>query len=735
MRYFSLIVWMSALLWAQQSPSWGRAYVDSAASVVPQYVVSTVSNSGNGRVPYVAYLTIRGLEPNTTYRYVVRMDDNTNPATNLNVNAGAGNPIYYDPATNTFNRVTSPSLNTAGQYGLVTTVVEYGQGTAHITFIIEPTVNARFRTDRTVYPKVFFLEDASQNDSAVVYADKTPVKPIAFGSSCPNQDTCGSFFYDSITPGLVSSKFVFLYDEYLLGPNPPYKRPIAGAIIEPTGINYPTSYLSTYLNEVAAKPGRWGTIIPNTLPNGIRSIIYHERGHLAYPSHNLAGVGIYDRDGSWPSGYNTANPNNGDAAAGLLMSLIQPLRSVSGIRPPDAFERGAFIWRNLSTNPLCTDCDGFLPITNDYLLNSAFSSYYSCTQSPGSGVYSEDCAYGLYGNAGLLPSPPADSTLPPVSWPMIGGPGWRGQFGDSLIAPVQLLYDPLSGTFLLPTFDPYIPGCSACPAIDCDEVFSSFSWTFKLHPVAFSNEAGNLVRNYNYFDQIGGVINPFHSVTVSGPFSAPGAPIGLTETSGADLNAINVNTTPQLSIRAILPYEVQIYAVFPFQYGTFNNNGYLEWELVNASNGNIISFGNSLSGWNNCLPYVGECTYETTVPVGSLTAGTYRIRGRIIPPTCPGGSGLPTPIETDSITFTVTVGTSLSRSLDQVLIRTTSSAWIVEGVAGEAILYDSQGRRIWSGKAESGRLSIPRSSLRPGLYLLVTESPTNPQTYRLLHIE
>ncbi len=734
MRYLSLIVWMSALLWAQQSPSWGRAYVDSAASVVPQYVVSTVSNGGNGRVPYVAYLTIRGLEPNTTYRYVVRMDDNTNPATSLNVNAGAGNPIFYDPSANTFTRVTSVSLTNSGGYGFLTT---NAGGNAELIFILEPTVNARFDVSKTVYPKVFLREDVSTSpDSAVVISDRTPVKPIAFGSSCPNQDTCGSFFYDSITPGLVSSKFVFLYDEYLLGPNPPYKRPIAGAIIEPTGINYPTSYLPTYLNEVATKPGRWGTIIPNTLPNGIRSIIYHERGHLAYPSHNLAGVGIYDRDGSWPSGYNTANPNNGVVPAGLLMSLIQPLRSVSGIRPPDAFERGAFIWRNLSTNPLCTDCDGFFPITNDYLLHSSFS-FYSCTQSPGSGVYSEDCAYGFYGNLGTFPSAPADSTLPPASWGMIGGPGWRGQFGDSLIAPVRLLRDPFNGTFLLPTFDPYIPGCSACPAVDCNQVFSSAStWTFKLHPVAFSNEAGNLVRNYSYFDQMGNVTNPFHSVTVSGPFSAPGTPIGLTETSGADLNAIDVTTTPQLSIRAILPYEVQIWAVFPFQYGAFNN-GYLEWELVNASNGNVITSGNSTGpfGSNSCGAYPAECTYDATVPIGSLGVGTYRIRGRIIPPTCPGGYNSPTPIETDSITFTVTVGTSLSRSSDQVLIRTTSSAWIVEGLAGEAILYDSQGRRIWNGKAENGRLSVPRLSLRPGLYLLVTESLAGPRTYRLLHME
>jgi hypothetical protein len=117
MRYPKLLVWMSALLWAQ-GPSWGRAYVDSAASVVPQYIVSPVVNT-NTRVPYVAYLVIQGLEPNTPYRYVVRMDDNTTPATSLNINAGAGNPIYYDAGSGTFTRTTSPSLNMLAVMGLL----------------------------------------------------------------------------------------------------------------------------------------------------------------------------------------------------------------------------------------------------------------------------------------------------------------------------------------------------------------------------------------------------------------------------------------------------------------------------------------------------------------------------------------------------------------------------------------------------------------------------------------
>jgi hypothetical protein len=573
------------------------------------------------------------------------MDDNTTPATSLNVNTGAGNPIYYDAGSGTFTRTTSPSLSSAGDYGLVTADAS---GQAEIVFILEATGNARFDVSNLVYPKVFLLHDAATpTDSAVVYADKTPVKPIAFGSSCPNQDVCGSFLYDSITPSLVNSRFVFLYDEYLLGPNPSFKRPIAGAIIEPTGITYPASYLITYLTQVAAKPGRWGTIIPNTLPNGIRSIIYHPRGHL---SGNLADRGIYDRDGQWPSGYNTANPNNGSAAVSLLMSLTQPLRPVSGIRQPDAYERGFFIWRNLGTNPLCTPCDGFVYVINDHLL----------TSSPSPSLpYSEDCAYAIgFGN---LPPSPADSTLPPIGWGLVGGPGWGGAVGDSLRIPVRMLRDYLSGNFLWPiTTPPPQSSCSSQPA-SCEDIFyyPSGDWKWKLHPVAFSNEAGNLVLNYSYFNQMGGPSWPFYQATISGPFSTPGTPIGLIETSGADLTSLNVNTTPTLSIRAVLPYEVQAYPAFPFEFGSpiTPNTGYLEWELVRASDNTIQSSGNSQLpfGTNTCgLPtnIPNECAYETNVSVSGLAPGNYQIRGWIIPPGCPGGGGPVTPIPTSPLNFT-----------------------------------------------------------------------------------
>jgi hypothetical protein len=232
---------------------------------------------------------------------------------------------------------------------------------------------------------------------------------------------------------------------------------------------------------------------------------------------------------------------------------------------------------------------------------------------------------------------------------------------------------------------------------------------------------------------------PFYQATVSGPFSTPGTPIGLIETSGADLTSLNVNVTPALSIRAVLPYEVQAYPAFPFEFGS-PNTGYLEWELVRASDNAILSSGNSLLpfGTNSCgLPTnsPNACAYETSVSVSGLAPGNYQIRGRIIPPGCPGSGGSVTPIPTSPLNFTVAVGTGLASSAPaKPIIRTTPMAWQIEGVSGPIALYDAQGRRVWSGTPEQNTILIPRQNLSPGLYVLVAETPAGPSVHRLLHL-
>ncbi|RMF52190.1 MAG: hypothetical protein D6750_02560, partial [Bacteroidetes bacterium] len=270
-----------ALLWAQ-SPSWGRAQIDSASSIIPRYIVSPVAQS-NTRLPYFAVLQITGLEPNRWYRYVPRMDNSTAPPPTNNVNLGAGNPIFYNAQTNTFWRPTTPSLTTTGGYDTIQTDAN---GVATVIFGIEPTGNARFRTDggNQVYVKVFLRshDPSAPVDSAYVIGDKTPIQPLALRTTA--RDTCGSFLYDS---ALVSPKtLVFLYDVY--GPHEVGERPLSGAVVEPAGISWPGSMLAAYTNEVSTKQNRYGTLIPNLLPHGVRAIHYYPLG---------CQTGIFDQDG------------------------------------------------------------------------------------------------------------------------------------------------------------------------------------------------------------------------------------------------------------------------------------------------------------------------------------------------------------------------------------------------------------------------------------------------------
>lgn len=705
---------LSGLLLAQNGPSWGRAAVDSADCRVPKYMVSPVTNTST-RVPYVAYLYLQGLEPSKTYRYVVRADNSTAPATSLNVNAGAGNPIYYDEGSGSFTRTTAPSLYTSGGYGTLTTDAS---GYARLYFILEPTSNSRFAAGNQVYAKVLLLED-NLTDSAVVIASQFPITTIAFGSSCTDQDTCGSFLYDSITPGRVPSRFVFLYDEYLLGPNPNYfdLRPISGAIIEPTGIAYPTSYLVTYRNEVASKPGRWGTIIPNNLPNGIRSIIYGTS--LVSDT-----VGIYDRDGNWPSGISTVNPNNGPAAVGLLMSLRYPLPPrPSLIRPPDGWnpQYGAFVWRNLSTNPICTGCDGIYYISSDRLPDvNAGSSF------------SDSCLYSGYFYSSL-PQVPVDSeavrrTVPQWDyWYIIGGPGWGNPAGgaDSLLVSVGL-FVPLGGTATgvgAACGDPMNPGnCLPCE-ISCQTLFSGnfYNWYWETRIGAFANEAGYLVRNYIYS-------NPsIYSHNATGSPSQMGTPNGLYEVSGANLNNLDVSITPQLHITANLPYEALIFPVYPFMFDSYQAS--LNWQLLDASN-NVISFGTE----QGTVPsYSDHVEFDYRVDVSSLRAGTYRIEASIsVQAFCSPSS--PGPLALNPIIFTVATTSGVGHNLaTQVRLRTYSDRWVVEGLSPDlpAMLYSTQGQLIWQGLSNAnGHLSIPREGLQAGVYLLSVGG----KTWRLAHM-
>jgi hypothetical protein len=258
--------------------------------ILPQYIQG-LSGTNNNRVFYVYRLRFDNLQPNATYRYINQAVTSADGATTN----GAGNCIFISNS-GVLTRATSTSFTTSGQYGEFTTN-QVGSYTGW--FITEPTGNSRFAVGNYIFIRVR-LNDGAGGTTAVTYLTTSDsIKVIDFGTSNdPNQGS-GIFGISMAEP----KDFVFLYDN-VAGTG----RPVSGAIVENDGLNISTntSFIQFYRDSVDNFNGRWGTIIPNQLPNGIRRI---ER--RLFSNGNLHPVVAIDSDGIWPSGANTVNPSVG----------------------------------------------------------------------------------------------------------------------------------------------------------------------------------------------------------------------------------------------------------------------------------------------------------------------------------------------------------------------------------------------------------------------------------------
>lgn len=690
MRYALGFGLLMALVWGQ-SPSWGRAQIDSARSVIPRYMVSPVAQA-NTRLPYFAILRITGLEPNRWYRYVSRMDNTTAPPPSLNTNLGAGNPIYYNVAAGTYSRTTTPSLYIAGGYDSILTD---SNGEAELRFGLEPTGNQRFRTDggNQVYIKVFLLSVGASPDSAYVIGSKTPIQPLALRT--PNQcgagtDTCGSFIYDTslAAPGTL----VFLYDNY--GPRQLGERPLAGAVVENIGIAWPNTVLAAYTTQVSSSTRRYGTLIPNT-STGVKAIYYGAPGGCE------TAQAIFDQDGNWPSGISTVNPTNGPAAVGLLNSLYYPL-------PPDLG-------------------NGCLNVSSSHINPSTGSIYIGgYTVQPTQGF--------LYGFTTRLANSPVvcaggvgPHNVPSnIPWADSSAPSFGYIYG--LCYPSAQWGQPISPDSISGTEWPEVGwnGSNCQPCSYYSEVEGTFYWR------CFSGEAGFLIQNFTYY---GDETNPnpgsfYSTATVTLPIrrvpkrvdwrtpppaaASPGAPFtvegilvdSLTPASwgsfmGPDFSSCNLGSS-----------TVTLYILDP------NNT------LVSTVSGTLSSSG---MGMMPTMQFVG--TWPST-------PGQYKVVIGDVPfPSCPCATGMGSLSWSHSDTVQVTI--SLSSSLPmQVLAQ--PSAWEVHLPAreGQLLLYDSRGRLLWHAPVHSTSiLSVPRQGLPAGIYTLVWHSATGMSTQKVLHLE
>jgi hypothetical protein len=273
------------------------------SAVVPEYIQG-LNGTNNNRTPFWFWAEITGLTPGATYRYYTTMDSLTALATSN----GAGNCYLVNASSGTVRRTSNTSLlNNTGHDSLVADLT----GSAHGWFGVEPTGNGRFTPGHILYPKIILNNGAGGTSVASrVLLSLYPVTVINYGTTS-GSPVEGSALYDSLDA--TAKNFICLYGNMLAT-----GRPVSIAIVEDDAmyLNVVTSIAPFYRNMVDSMAGHWGTIIPNNLSTGIRSL--EERDFTT-------GVPVdttMDSDGFWCSGVNTVNMSNGNSALYLNSTFV-----------------------------------------------------------------------------------------------------------------------------------------------------------------------------------------------------------------------------------------------------------------------------------------------------------------------------------------------------------------------------------------------------------------------------
>lgn len=270
--------------------SFSQIFSQSITEVyLPQYIQGNTSTNNN-RLTYVCRLTLSGLTANATYRYYTAAINSSDGATSN----GAGNPVFFPQSGSFYSG--NPSLSTAGGYDEFTT---NSSGAYTGWFGLQPTGNARFTTGQTINLRIMLNNGSGGTSVATRLSTTSGITVLELGTTSAlatgiRSVSCGD-----------AKNFVLLWDN-----TSGTGRPISGTLIEDDGFSVPTSYASFYRTNVDGAAKAWGTLIPNTLSNGIRRI-----EQFSLSTGNAVGTAATDADGTWPTGsVNTVNPTGGTTA-------------------------------------------------------------------------------------------------------------------------------------------------------------------------------------------------------------------------------------------------------------------------------------------------------------------------------------------------------------------------------------------------------------------------------------
>ncbi|WP_165760381.1 T9SS type A sorting domain-containing protein [Niastella populi] len=266
----------------------------------PQYIqgVGSFNTADDRKVPFVCRMTVSGLIPNATYRYFNRF---VSSPTSTSIGEGA---YILVKDSGDFARITTATLALSGRYGEFTTDTT---GSYTGWFANEAASSTLFRPGNSVYFRLILNNGANGITVTHRLTASNPVTVLNFGT-----DTTGGTAL-RCTPLRHGSpkQFILLYDNLFA-----QGRPVTGTFIESDGSDNSVAngYAPFYADSVNAVNKAWGTIIPNTLSNGIL--------HIAQRSLNGSLYRLYlSFNGKWPSaGWASIDTKN--ATGGLDNVLV-----------------------------------------------------------------------------------------------------------------------------------------------------------------------------------------------------------------------------------------------------------------------------------------------------------------------------------------------------------------------------------------------------------------------------
>jgi len=265
-------------------------------------ICSSSQNGDSARLPIIFNASISGLDPGAMYKYYVsfiKIGDTSN--TNA---TGAGNPIFFKQNGN-WQTTTSPDLSTTGGHDTFSTM---GNPVYTAWFGAFSTNDSRFTPGSYVYP-MLVVQEIGGSSQIFKKCLRDSIRVVSFSKSS------GLNFGTSIYGASFANakNFVALYDD-VSGTS---SRPVTITYSENDGFSN-SNAPSWYNNNVNGAAGAWGTIIPNSLTNGIKRIesISLQTGIALYA--NLESDAIWGND-------STINPRKGNTPI-YIKSDFAPLQ-------------------------------------------------------------------------------------------------------------------------------------------------------------------------------------------------------------------------------------------------------------------------------------------------------------------------------------------------------------------------------------------------------------------------